>query len=279
MLKISPNRAFLFFRNMIFAFAAVSSLLLASCRKERSLTAANSLSHSAAASNSVPQGAPSSEKVPARLRKISPETKSYLAGKNIIVILGYGYNDDASIFRLTKSLNENFGVETEEKAGLVSIFVYPSDFMVAGKERISSLVDRLEDKTPAGMVILGAPDGLHIALSKLQDKAETGTLDYPVFTLFSQDDVLGSESTSDFVLDYAHKTNTIDGEVTDFIPDFDADEILTNAISEMIELRGPLKADGNLLPFVQRLLGKRRSVTRYVDGETGLQSINHFIFE
>ena len=264
---------------MIFAFAAVSSLLLASCRKERSLTAANSLSHSAAASNSVPQGAPSSEKVPARLRKISLETKSYLAGKNIIVILGYGYNDDASIFRLTKSLNENFGVETEEKAGLVSIFVYPSDFMVAGKERISSLVDRLEDKTPAGMVILGAPDGLHIALSKLQDKAETGTLDYPVFTLFSQDDVLGSESTSDFVLDYAHKTNTIDGEVTDFIPDFDADEILTNAISEMIELRGPLKADGNLLPFVQRLLGKRRSVTRYVDGETGLQSINHFIFE
>lgn len=264
---------------MIFAFAAVSSLLLASCRKERSLTAANSLSYSAAASNSVPQGAPSSEKVPARLRKISPETKSYLAGKNIIVILGYGYNDDASIFRLTKSLNENFGVETEEKAGLVSIFVYPSDFMVAGKERISSLVDRLEDKTPAGMVILGAPDGLHIALSKLQDKAETGTLDYPVFTLFSQDDVLGSESTSDFVLDYAHKTNTIDGEVTDFIPDFDADEILTNAISEMIELRGPLKADGNLLPFVQRLLGKRRSVIRYVDGETGLQSINHFIFE
>lgn len=279
MLKISPNRAFLFFRNMIFAFAAVSSLLLASCRKERSLTAANSLSYSAATSNSVPQSAPSSEKVPARLRKISPETKSYLAGKNIIVILGYGYNDDASIFRLTKSLNENFGVETEEKAGLVSIFVYPSDFMVAGKERISSLVDRLEDKTPAGMVILGAPDGLHIALSKLQDKAETGTLDYPVFTLFSQDDVLGSESTSDFVLDYAHKTNTIDGEVTDFIPDFDADEILTNAISEMIELRGPLKADGNLLPFVQRLLGKRRSVTRYVDGETGLQSINHFIFE
>ena len=279
MLKISPNRAFLFFRNMIFAFVAVSSLLLASCRKERSLTAANSLSYSAAASNSVPQGAPSSEKVPARLRKISPETKSYLAGKNIIVILGYGYNDDASIFRLTKSLNENFGVETEEKAGLVSIFVYPSDFMVAGKERISSLVDRLEDKTPAGMVILGAPDGLHIALSKLQDKAEIGTLDYPVFTLFSQDDVLGSESTSDFVLDYAHKTNTIDGEVTDFIPDFDADEILTNAISEMIELRGPLKADGNLLPFVQRLLGKRRSVIRYVDGETGLQSINHFIFE
>ena len=129
------------------------------------------------------------------------------------------------------------------------------------------------------MIVLGAPEGLHIALSKIQDKNEDGKIHYPVFTFFSQDDVLGSESTSDFVLDYAHKTNTIESEVTDFIPDFDATNILTNSLSKMLELREPLRADGNLINFVQSLLEKNRTVVRYIDGETGLQSINHFIFE
>lgn len=258
-----------FLNKIIISLFAIAALSLFSCKKERPLTAANSLSADST----------KGDKTPAKLKKISPETKAYLEGKNIVVVLGYGYNDDAAITNLTQSLNDNFGVETEEKPGLISVFVYPTDFMVAGKERISSLADRIEDKTLAGMIILGAPEGLHIALSKIQDRAEGGKIPYPVFTLFSQDDVLGSESTSDFVLDYAHKTNTIDGEVTDFIPDFDASQILTNSISEMLELREPLKADNNLLPFVQKLLEKNRTVVHYVDGETGLQSINHFIFE
>ena len=247
---------------------ALASVSLISCKKESKLAAQSALSQSA-----------STEKVPAKLKKITPETRAYLEGKQIVIVLGYGYNDDAHIASITQSLNDNFGVETEDNAGLISVFVYPADFMVAGKERISSLADRLEDKTLAGMIILGAPEGLHIALSKMQDKTESGALDFPVFTLFSQDDVLGSESTSDFVLDYAHKTNTIDGEVTDFIPDFDAVEMLTNAVSEMIELREPLKADSSLITFVEQLFTKKRTVVHYVDGETGLQSINHFIFE
>lgn len=247
----------------------LSAFSIFGCKKEKPAVTSSSLLSSAAAVTDIPE----------KLKKISPETKSYLEGKNIVVILGYGYNSDESVAKITWSLNDNFGVETEEKRGLISLLVYPNDFMVAGKERISSLADKIEDKNLAGMIILGAPEGLHIALSKIQDKNENGRIPYPVFTLFSQDDVLGSESTSDFVLDYAHKTNTIEDEVTDFIPDFDASQILTNSISEMLGLREPLKADSNLLPFVQRLLEKNRIITRYVDGETGLQSINHFIFE
>lgn len=258
-------------RILLLSAALVSSLSATGCKKEKPAAVP------APAAQAAPQSA--AAKLPARLQKISPETKAYIDGKNIVVILGYGYNDEASVSKITQVLSENFGVETEEKPALISMLVYPADFMVAGKERISSLADRIEDKDLAGMVILGAPEGLHIALSKIQDKSEDGRIPYPVFTLFSQDDVLGAESTSDFVLDYAHKTNTIDGEVTDFIPDFDAAQILMGAISEMIELREPLKADAGLLPFVKKLLDKSRSVTHYVDGETGLQSINHFIFE
>ena len=251
------------------AVIALAAFLILSCKKVKAFTA----------SASIAQNQASNQNVPERLKKISPETKAYLEGKNIAVILGYGYNDEANVSRITQSLNENFGVETEEKSALISVFVYPTDFMVGGKERISSLPDKIEEKSLAGMIILGAPEGLHIALSKIQDKSENGKIPYPVFTLFSQDDVLGSESTSDFVLDYAHKTNTIEGEVTDFIPDFDTSKILTNALSKMIELREPLKADNNLMPFVQDLLEKKNTVIRYIDGETGLQSINHFVFE
>ncbi|WP_294427514.1 hypothetical protein [uncultured Treponema sp.] len=267
MLKIVFNASGNFFKKGILILASISLFSFSACKKDHKLTASNSIPAEAVGTG------------PEKLKRISPETKAWLEGKNIVVVLGYGYNDEESINKITQSLNDNFGVETEEKEDLVSVFVYPNDFMVAGKERISSLVDRIEDKTLAGMIILGAPDGMHIALSKIQDKSEDGKVNYPVFTLFSQDDVLGSESTSDFVLDYAHKTNTIDGEVTDFIPDFDATEILTNSISAMIELREPLKADSNLLNFVQKLLGKNRTVVHFVDGETGLQSINHFIFE
>ena len=254
-------------KNLFVFFAAILSFAVFSCKKDKPLAASSSISQV------------STQNVPAKLKKISAETQAYLEGKNIVVVLGYGYNSEESVKTITQNLNENFGVETEENTGLISVFVYPADFMVAGRERISSLADRVEDKNLAGMIIMGAPEGFHIALSKIQDKAEDGKISYPVFTLFSQDDVLGSESSSDFVLDYAHKTNSLDGEVTDFIPDFDAAQILINAITEMIELREPLKADNNLLQFVQKLLDKNRKIIRYVDGETGLQSINHFIFE
>ena len=257
-------------KNTIFTFAALSALSFSACKKEQYTTENNQV---------VEKRSEPSKKTPIKLKKLSSQTKAYLEGKNIAVILGYGYNDEATVTGLTQILKNNFGVETEENPGLISIFVYPEDFMVSGKQRISSLVDKLEDKNMAGMIILGAPEGLHIALSKLQDKEESGRLSYPVFTMFSQDEVLGSESTSDFVLDYAHKTNSIETEVTDVIPDFDVSEILLSSISAMLELREPLKQDSNLMPFVKKLLNKNRTLTRYVDGETGLQSINHFIFE
>ncbi len=262
MLRKNRRKTFIFAVSFFTIFTLIS---LSSCKDKQK--------------NGDFSGQPPKAQVPTKLKKISQETKTYLEGKNILVVLGYGYNDVQNVTKITETLNANFGVESEDSPGLISILVYPADFMVAGKERVSSLADKVEDKSLAGMIILGAPEKIHVALSKIQDKNENGKIPYPVFTLFSQDDVLGSESTSDFVLDYAHKTNTIEGEVTDFIPDFDASSILTNAITQMIELREPLKADKNLINFVQGLLDKNRKVDHYVDGETGLQSINHFIFE
>ena len=160
MLKTNHGKKLL--SKVLAASILVSALAFTACKNEKKLTASSTLNT-----------AESSDKVPAKLKKISEETKSYLADKNIVVVLGYGYNDEENVTKITQNLNENFGVETEDKKALITVLVYPADFMVAGKERISSLTDRIEDKNLAGMIVLGAPEGLHIALSKIQDKTKT----------------------------------------------------------------------------------------------------------
>lgn len=214
-----------------------------------------------------------------KLKHINAETKEYLSGKNIVIILGHSYNSEENIKSITQLLDYNYGVETEDKSGLISVFVYPEDFMFAGKIRISSIIDKIESKSLAGIITLGAPEGLCNVIAKIQDKSENGILPYPVFSLLPQDNVLGSEATSDFVLDYVQQTESLNEEQTDFIPNFDVSVLLLSSIQQMINLRGPLVANKDLLSFVQKLVGQKKTVHYYFDNETGLQSINHFIFE
>ncbi len=254
-----------------FSLSVILPAFFSGCKKENKPAAGNASSQ-----------AETQNKEPSKLKKLDEETKSYLNGKNIILILGYGYNDEASIEKISCHLTETFGIETEEKSGLISIFVYPDDFMAAGKARVSSLLNLLEDKNPAGILILGAPDGMHIALSKLQDNSDEKELPYPVFSFFSQDDVLGSEATADFVLDYAHKSDnlTVETEATEFIPDLVLCDLLDSAILSMTAMRPDKPRDlKNLPPLVEGLFGGKRTISHYIDGETGLQSVNHFIFE
>ncbi|MBQ3671299.1 MAG: hypothetical protein II921_07475 [Treponema sp.] len=221
-----------------------------------------------------------SENKPDKIKTLDKAATTNLEGKNIAVVLGYGYNKTEEVEKITETLNKDYGVETAESKGLVSIFVYPDDFLVSGKPRISKLGDLVSEKTLLGMIIIGAPEGTHLALSKIEDATETNSVNYPVISLFPQDDnFLGTESTATFVLDYAHKTATIDSEVTDFIPNFSAELLLSNTIQAIINLKEPLKPESDLLKFVQNLTGKNRIVRHYVDSETNLQSINHFVFE
>ena len=214
-----------------------------------------------------------------RLSHVSQETKDYLSGKHIILVLGYGYNDEQFVREITELMDLNYGMETEESEGLVTCFVYPDDFTRAGKIRVSSLTDLIADRTLAGIIIIGAPEGLNIPLAKMQDATESGKLDYPVFSFFSQDEVLAAEAASDFVVDYALKTDNMETEESSYVPDFDVQEMLLNAVQMMINVRAPLQADANLMPTVQKIIGNERIVKHYFDSETGLMSVNHFIFE
>ncbi|MGI5070183.1 hypothetical protein HRO26_03450 [Treponema pectinovorum] len=215
-----------------------------------------------------------------KLKKLDEQTKSFLSEKTIAIILGHSYNDESTIENFLQLLNLNYGLKTKRE-GLIKVLIYPRDFIVAGKERISSLYNSLEDENLAGIITFGAPEGLCNALARLEDKNQIDGRKrlYPVFAFFQQDDTLGSESTADFVLDYIPKTEDLDLENTAEIPNFDSATLLINAVDAMIELKGSLPQEKTLLQFVQKIVGKQKTIHRYNDYETGLKSVNHFIFE
>ena len=219
-----------------------------------------------------------------KLKKITEETQQYLVGKHICVVLGYGYNDEAFVEKTRAMLTRDYGVVSEGEDGLILLYVFPDDFDVGGRPRISKLTALLEDTTLAGLVVLGAPEGMAIPLAKLQDATDEAHF-YPVFTLFPQDDVLASEATADFVLDYAHPSDVnAEGvhEEAAAVQDFDADVLIANAIQSMLTLRAPLRqttSTQELLHFVQNIVGTQRTIIHYTDIESGIPSANHFIFQ
>lgn len=250
-------------KNLTLIVAAVLCLtLLATCKKEASV-----------ARPSASEDEPS---LPLPTRRRSDAANTYLQGKHIFVLLGYGYNDEAFVASTRAVLEKEYGVQTDEKDGLVMLAVYPDDFMRGSTARISLLTTKVEDTELAGIVLLGAPESTHRSLAKLQDE-HGGECPYPIYSFFPQDDVLGSESTADFVLDYAQKTALLQAE-EQLEADIDADTLLTNAIETMLNPQKPIPHD-DLRAFVQRLVGTGRTISHYTDGETGLQSQNHFIFE
>ncbi len=246
---------------LLLILCATLSFALLSCKKEK---------------NTVISEADS--QIPHKLKNIDSNTRQYLEGKHVFLLLGYGYNDEAFVEKTRAEITEKFGLKTEDSDGLVEIAVYPDDFLKGSSARISLLYGMLEEENLAGIVILGAPESTNASLARLQDKND-GIYPFPVFSLFPQDDMLGSEATATFVLDYAQKAGILDGEDIEHTPDFDADTLIANSIQTMLNPREPIPATEDLLAFVQKIVGPNRTITRYIDTESGLQSQNHFIFE
>ncbi len=214
-----------------------------------------------------------------KIYKLDEESKAFLQNKKVAVILGYGYNDEESVSLINKMIDVNYGLWSEETDGTVKMFIYPDDFQVSGRTRISLLGDLLQDIDLKGIVVIGAPDGFCNAVAKIQDKREDGQLGYPLFNLLPQDDILGSESTSDIVLDYSHKNSSNQEEQTEVTLNFDAQLLIDNSIEQIIMLKSDIKQGSSLLHLVQDIAGKDHSVSYYTDSETGLRSVNHFVFE
>lgn len=196
----------------------------------------------------------------------------------ICVLYGYGYNDEEFVSKMNEMLYKKYG--SAEDGGFIFSVVFPDDFKRGSKYYITSLYDYLSDKNIKGIVILGAPEGTCTAIGRLQDSFD-GVLPYPVFSLFSQDDVLGMEYSADFVLDKAQKAE-INGiirneeEEAAFVKD--VPEILLASVLCLRNSDGPYEKNSKLFDVVKKITGKAKT-GRYYDPETNLPSINHFVLE
>ena len=191
----------------------------------------------------------------------------------ICVLFGHGFNDEHFILDATQKLSSEYGLE--EDGGLVFLLSYPEDF----KGKISNLHSLLDEKVVKGLIILGAPEGTHNELAHIEEDWDEN-VPYPIFSFFPRDDMLGQESTCNFVLEYA-RTGTEDDSLFQEEHeglDATAETIVIKAVRYMAELPGPLPPDKDLHSHVQAIAGNI-PVHRYTNRETGIQSINHFVME
>lgn len=204
--------------------------------------------------------------------------KWHITNKRVCVLFGYDFNNEEVKSKLLALLRENFGLD--EDGGLIYPITYPDDFKhgVRGYASDFAAILQSDDLDLSGVVLLGAPENTHTALAKNQDKWEQ-QVPYPVIALFPQDDVLGIESTCDIVVDKgqtAGLTGEIAPEESDGQIHQNAPEIIVETIKYIQLLDGAPSRSKELQKHMTQML-EGFQFHHYIDPESGLQSINHFV--
>lgn len=220
-------------------------------------------------------GAPSSKE-----NLTEKPTPCKITNKRILVLFGYDFNSPEIVRDLTSQLSDLFGLDSDE--GLIYPVVYPADFKHNSRDYPNELAAILQnsERELAGVVILGAPEKTHVALAKNQDKWNQKT-PYAVVALFPQDEGLGLESTCDFVLDKGSNARAQDSiennaEEAESVWIKEAPEILIAAINYVQKIDGHLDCDSKIQQHAKQMF-KNFKIFHYIDTETGLPSVNHFI--
>ena len=220
----------------------------------------------------------------ASCKKKSDANKSAFSAWNpedgcMAIVFGEGYNDENFIAGTVELLSQKYGLEKD--AGLVWPIIFPDDFLVAGKLRISSFPNILSDKKLCGLIIIGAPEKLNISLNKVRELMdEPGANSYPVYSLFSQDDVLGTEAGSELVFDFLmnnlNDEDSLNEEISNPYMD-DVPYLLIDAISSLLSYR--IQKDSGLKnsEIAQNTFGSQWNIQPYYDAESGIKSYNHFV--
>ncbi|MCR5762422.1 MAG: hypothetical protein K6G00_03475 [Treponema sp.] len=196
----------------------------------------------------------------------------------ICILFGEDFTAEPFYNEAIAKLTEKYGLS--EEGGIIFPVKYPDDV----KSRISNLYDIITEHKIRGIILLGAPEGTHKALYRLRsNSSEEGKVLYSnaIFSLMPQDDILGQESTCDFILEYERSTSDTDLEqeisITPQLAET-AENIVIRAVRYIEENPEPLLPTAELREHVQAIVGAKK-VRRYTDPETGLQAINHFVIE
>ena len=90
---------------------------------------------------------------------------------------------------------------------------------------------------------------------------------------------MGQEYTCDIVLEYERNAQEqVDSTEVEQKIDKDAEDIAFKAVRYMALLNGPLPMNDQLREHIQNIVGDKQ-IKRYVDHDTGIQSMNHYVLE
>jgi len=222
--------------------------------------------------------------------------RSYLldvpAESRIVVLFGYGYNDAEFVKQTLDFLADQF-IETSEQPIILPL-IFPNDFKIGSSTRITALVSKLEDVQLAGMVLLGAPENTHRALAALEDTyaipaheargAAVFRRNIPVISLFSQDDVLGTEALSDLVFDFEIEESGADNTTLEALSEqklqefvADTPQLLARVIYYISLLQSPPLQNSDLPVHAAQMAGSEWRIQPYIDAQTGMHPVNHFV--
>ncbi len=232
-----------------------------------------------------------SKKQAADISDINPEQQSPIAEEEIVelpkwipgeyprigIFFGYGYQTAEEQAPILAELSEEFGLY--ENKGLIVPFEFPEVYYTNKKVSSSFILDYLDGYDLLALILVGSPDKIHYSLADLQDEEVT----YPIFSIFPQDDVVGTEAGSFLVLDWEASASE------------EGDEGLENAgftgnlCNILIPLIHTIKSDArngfheNAAAFSEVLATEIAehlpdlNIKHYVDPETGIKAFNHFV--
>lgn len=197
--------------------------------------------------------------------------------QRIAVFFGYGYQTAEEQAPVLAELSEEFGLF--EDRGLIVPFEFPEVYYTNKKVSSSFILDYLDGYDLMALILVGSPEKIHYSLADLQD-AEA---DFPIFSVFPQDDVVGTEAGSFLVLDWEASASE------------EGDENLENA-----GFTGDL--GDILIPLIHTIKGTARkglqedaadfsedlttelkdhlpnlTMRHYVDPANGIKAYNHFV--
>lgn len=197
--------------------------------------------------------------------------------QRIAVFFGYGYQTEEEQAPVLAQLAEEFGLY--ENQGLIVPLTFPDVYYTNRKVSSSFIFDYLDGYDLMALVLVGSPEKIHYSLADLQD----AEVEYPVFSIFPQDDVVGTEAGSFLVLDWEASASE------------EGDENLENAGftgdlgSILIPLIHTIKGSArkglheNAVVFSESLTAEIKktipdlTISHYVDPETGIKAYNHFV--
>lgn len=220
---------------------------------------------------------------------------SWVAEDGVVaVVFGLGYNEKPFVDETVSLLQQKYGLESE--GGIVWPLYFPDDFKIDGITRVSLLPKLLEEKKLCGLIILGMPEIMFSSLCNLKesmlDRDFKNGKPYPVFSLFSQDDVLGTEAGSDLVFDFkASHTAAINieeaiesmeettTEESDVLFLSKVPELLLDSVVGILNYYQQVENGEKISDIAKSIFSDNWKVESYYDAETGIRSLNHFTLE